>query len=202
MKRLILGMTIVCCLTVVSGAAWCGDNGNGTVTDGDKPTVTMKDAPTVLSIAKVDDQTPAVAVPGAELSIYTATETATTPGTFVTSVTTDANGLAEVSGVLSVGAWYMIKETGTPDGNVTAPDYGPFQMQATSPTTVTMVDNRTVFSVAKRDARTKAKMGGATLVIYDSKVVNGETVPDTASAHSCGTAASGDGRRGPGRRSP
>ncbi len=31
MKRLILGMTIVCCLTVVSGAAWCGDNGTVTV---------------------------------------------------------------------------------------------------------------------------------------------------------------------------
>lgn len=32
MKKLAIGMAILCCVMTLSGAAWCGDNGNGTVT--------------------------------------------------------------------------------------------------------------------------------------------------------------------------
>lgn len=42
MKRLILGILVCCSLLAASGAAWCGDNGNGTVTLGNL--VVLKDA--------------------------------------------------------------------------------------------------------------------------------------------------------------
>jgi hypothetical protein len=32
MKKLVIGVMVICSLMVSSGAAWCGDNGNGTVT--------------------------------------------------------------------------------------------------------------------------------------------------------------------------
>ena len=155
------------------------DNGSGVV---GSASVTMKDAPTVLTLTKVDDQTPAQIVKNAELSVYTASGAdATTPGALVAKVNTGATGTATVTGLLSLNAWYMVVETGTPDGYVTSQNSAPFQLLADGTKAVQLVDARTLFYVGKRDIEATDKLlANATLVIYDSKVVGGVTVPDTS----------------------
>jgi len=156
------------------------NNGSGVVDKG-TGTVTMKDAPTVLTLTKVDDQTPVQIVTNAELSVYTATGAdATTPGALVVTVNTGVTGTATVTGTLSLNSWYMIAETGTPDGYVTAQYSAPFQLLADGTKAVQLIDPRTLFYVGKRDVEhTDMLLAGATLVIYDSNLVGGVEVPDT-----------------------
>ena len=144
-------------------------------------TVIMLDAPTVLTIAKVDDQQPAQIVANAQLSIYTASGAdATVPGALVTTVSTGNTGIATVTGQLNMGTWYMVVETATPNGYHTATPSQPFQLGSDGTYQLQMVDHRTVFRVGKQDQDTGALLAGATLVIYASKVENGQLVPDTS----------------------
>ena len=144
-------------------------------------TVIMLDAPTVLTIAKVDEQQPAQIVANAQLSIYTASGAdATVPGALVTTVSTGSTGIATVTGQLNMGTWYMVVETATPNGYHTATPSQPFQLGSDGTYQLQMVDHRTVFRVGKQDQDTGALLAGATLVIYASKVENGQLVPDTS----------------------
>ena len=142
-------------------------------------TVTLRDAPTALNLLKVDDTGAPVA--GAELTLYSVSgPEATTPGETVATVTTGAEGTANVTGILNPDRWYIAAETVTPAGYVTATPSAPFRVRADgTPAQITLTDPRTSFAVGKRDADTGETVGGAVLAVYDSKTENGTLTPDT-----------------------
>ena len=149
-------------------------------------TAIMRDTQTELSIAKVDDQNPAKPVPNATLKVYeVAGQTYSTLGDKVAEVTTDADGIAKVTGILALNHWYVVAEdlSGTPAGYTQATTSLPFQLDANGTKQITMMDARTVFNVGKLDSRDNTTLlGGATLVIYDSVVnAQGVLVADTSS---------------------
>ncbi|HNX62974.1 MAG TPA: SpaA isopeptide-forming pilin-related protein, partial [Candidatus Limiplasma sp.] len=143
-------------------------------------TVTLRDAPTVLNLLKVDDTGTPVA--GAELTLYTVSgPDATTPGETVATVTTGVEGTANVTGILNPDRWYIAAETVTPAGYVTATPSAPFRVRTDgTPAQITLTDPRTSLTVGKRDADSGETVGGAVLVVYDSKTENGTLSPDTS----------------------